>query len=65
LCPCKSGKKFKRCCLKVIPRIVTDAQAKSFLEQMKREDLVFVTNANREQVVAEAKTLLNEKAANA
>jgi len=54
-CPCRSGKKFKRCCLKVIPGVVTELMAKDFAAQMKKPDLVFVTNDNEAKVVAEAK----------
>jgi len=49
-CPCKNGKKYKKCCLRIMPRVVTDALAKLYEEQMAAPDLVFLTDANFEKV---------------
>lgn len=54
LCPCRSGKKFKRCCLDTLPIAVPEKHAEIFLEQMSKPDLVFVTNENKERILAEA-----------
>lgn len=47
-CPCRSGKKFKVCCQRTLPRLVTVQDAKNFCEQMAKPDLVFMTKTNAE-----------------
>lgn len=49
LCPCRSGEKFKRCCLPTLPRAVTIVEANTFKEQMEKPDLLFITDGNREE----------------
>lgn len=34
-CPCQSGKKFKRCCLEMVPKIVSAEDAQKFSALMK------------------------------
>lgn len=50
LCPCKSGKKFKSCHLRLLPEIVTEETAAKYREQMLKPDLVFITNENQAQI---------------
>ena len=52
-CPCRSKRKFKKCCLLILPRIVTEDNAKAYAEQMKKPDLVFLTPENKTQVEGE------------
>lgn len=52
-CPCRSGKKYKVCCLLTQPAYVPEHMAKSYAEAMKRPDLVFVTEANQQAMQAE------------
>lgn len=49
-CPCLSGKRFKACCLGRLPKVVADAVAKQYREQMAKPDLVFLTRENQEEV---------------
>ena len=62
-CPCRSGKKFKQCCLTRIPQIVKVEDAKSFEEQMSRPNLTFVTDENREmlKVAADMRSYFEEQ----
>ena len=50
LCPCLSAKKFKLCCLPRLPKVVTKEHAEQFKAQMKRKDLVFLTNENKNKI---------------
>src|SRR3954464_10524091 len=52
-CPCRSGKKFKKCCLPTLPQAVSQKHAEEFKQQIKLPDLVFVTKENQEQIVEE------------
>lgn len=56
LCPCKSGKKFKVCCLLVLPRVVTNENANYYKKQMENSDMVFMTKDNQEKL----KSLIKE-----
>ena len=47
-CPCQSGKKFKRCCLPMLPRAVPEKVAALYREQMKKPGLTFLTRENEE-----------------
>lgn len=58
-CPCLSGKKFKKCCLNKLPRVIPESLAKNFEEQMSKPDLVFVTADNKELVVDKEAELIN------
>lgn len=49
-CPCLSGKKFKTCCLGLLPRVVSLAAAQDYQKQMEAPDLVFLTKENQEAV---------------
>lgn len=49
-CPCRSGKKFKLCCLIKLPAMVFDGLAEQYREQMAKPDLVFLTPDNAEEV---------------
>jgi hypothetical protein len=62
-CPCRSGKKFKQCCLTRIPQIVKVEDAKSFKEQMSRPNLTFVTEENKEtlKVAANMRSYFEEQ----
>ncbi len=53
-CPCRSGKKFKACCLDKLPRIVSKADADHFAEQMRQPDLVFLTVENAKTMIEDA-----------
>ncbi len=52
-CPCRSGKKYKVCCLPLQAQYIPTAMADNFAAAMKRPDLVFMTEANKEQVQRE------------
>lgn len=47
-CPCRSGRKFKACCLNTLPPVVPEKAAEIYREQMNRPELIFVTKANEE-----------------
>lgn len=47
-CPCRSGKKFKVCCLNSLPQVVPLDVAKQYKEQIARGNLTFVTKENEE-----------------
>lgn len=49
-CPCQSGKKFKACCKDRLPRAVPSATASLYEEQMKKRNLLFLTDENEEDV---------------
>lgn len=51
-CPCRSGRKFKRCCLKQMPIAVPAAVADDYRKQMAAPDLVFITHQNHGHVSA-------------
>lgn len=51
-CPCLSGKKFKACCLANLPLAVREADAKIYIEQMQKPDLVFMTQENEARIKA-------------
>ena len=51
-CPCKSGKKFKACCLQTLPKAITSKLAADYKVQMLQPDLVFITKTNEEQLKA-------------
>lgn len=54
-CPCQSKKKFKNCCLKTLPDVVPEADAKRYREQMAKPGLVFLTPANKDAIYEAAK----------
>lgn len=60
LCPCRSGKKFKLCCLIKLPAMVPVALAEQFREQMTKPDLVFLTPDNAEEVREAVEALRTE-----
>jgi hypothetical protein len=45
-CPCRSGQKFKACCLNRLPPAVPEELARQYREQMKKPDLIFITKEN-------------------
>lgn len=45
-CPCRSGRKFKACCLPNLPPAVSEEDAKGYREQMSKADLFFLTKDN-------------------
>lgn len=49
-CPCKSGKKFKVCCLSTLPQCVTDQEADSYEKAMAQPGLTFITQKNKEEM---------------
>lgn len=49
-CPCRSGKKFKVCCLSKLPPVVSNEEAAKYTEQMKTPNLTFVTQENLEEM---------------
>lgn len=53
-CPCRSGQKFKLCCLNRMPKAVPTEVAKQYREQMAKPDLVFITKENQEKLAAQA-----------
>lgn len=52
-CPCRSGKKFKVCCLRTLPEVVPEVVAAQHRQQMSRPDLVFMTQENQASLQAE------------
>lgn len=61
-CPCRSGRKFKLCCLAKLPQMVPKHVADSYREQMRKDDLVFLTKENEAAVMAEASAIVDEAA---
>lgn len=63
-CPCRSLKKFKKCCLPKLPQVVSIADAEKFREQMERPNLTFVTHENQAllRAAAEMKPYFEEQA---
>lgn len=53
-CPCRSGAKFKQCCLHKLPKVVPVKVAEGFREQMAKPDLVFLTKENEQQILGDA-----------
>jgi len=51
LCPCGSGRKFKKCCLPKLPAAVPKALADEYRKQMKLETLVFFTEENHQELM--------------
>lgn len=52
-CPCRSGEKFKKCCLPKLPPIVPEKIAETYRTQMKQRNLIFVTKGNEEFLKAQ------------
>lgn len=46
------------CCLQGLPEVVPENLAAEFLKQMAQPDLVFLTNANKNQLEGEARAKL-------
>ncbi len=61
-CPCRSGLKFKRCCLANLQPIIPESAAEAYKEQMAKPDLVFVTKTNGHLLTEEARAKLDEQA---
>lgn len=55
LCPCRSERKFKHCCKKTLPRVVTIKTAEEYKKQMAKPDLIFVTRNNEQALRTEGK----------
>src|SRR5665213_1674831 len=49
-CPCRSGRKFKTCCLSTLIPAVRIEDAKKYQEQIDRGSLVFVTKENEAEM---------------
>lgn len=64
-CPCRSGKKFKACCLNSLAPVVTEEDAANIRVQMAKPDLVFMTKDNQSQVEAAARQLFDSEPADA
>lgn len=62
-CPCRSGLKFKTCCLRKLPKVVTIQDAEIFKAQMLKPDLVFITKENEAKIAAEANAALQANCA--
>ena len=51
------------CCLGRLPKVVADAVAKQYREQMQKPDLVFLTKENQEKVKKRVDPMLFEEKA--
>lgn len=49
-CPCRSLKKFKKCCLNSLPPAVPEALGKEYEKQMALGGLTFLTEANQDRL---------------
>lgn len=50
LCPCQSGKKFKKCCKNLCVPAVPEAQAKELEKHMSRPSMKFLFNEDKTQM---------------
>lgn len=63
MCPCRSEKKLKFCCLKTLEQVVPTAVGEKYIEAMKTDKLTFLTKENMAemQVAQDMRTYFEEQ----